>query len=61
MRYNILFAITVISVLFSCRTEEGCKIGENYVKEENYHIVLSAKPENYLETELGIIQLKGKI
>src|SRR5690606_20416687 len=60
MKYNILLGIMVISVLFSCRTEEGCMISENYVKEENYHIVLSAKPEKLSGNGTWYYLTKGK-
>lgn len=60
MRYNILFSMTIISTLLSCRTEEGCKKIENSIKEENYHLVLSAKPEKKSGNGTWFYEVKGK-
>lgn len=60
MRYNILFVSCVISTLFSCRTEESCKVGENYVKEENYNLILSGKPQKISREGKFFYETKGK-
>ncbi|SFO09363.1 hypothetical protein SAMN05421741_1204 [Paenimyroides ummariense] len=60
MRYNILFSTVIISTLLSCRTEEGCKKIENSIKEENYHLVLSAKPEKNSGNGTWFYEVKGK-
>lgn len=52
MKCNFLLIGLTISALFSCRTEESCKVGENYVKEEVFHLILSEKPKK--------ISMKGK-
>ena len=60
MKNTILFTTIACTVLLSCRTEEGCKIGENYVKDENYHLVLSAKPEKLAGNGTWYYLTKGK-
>ncbi|HLU85339.1 MAG TPA: hypothetical protein VKZ45_07685 [Vicingaceae bacterium] len=59
MRYNILFISFITSILLSCRTEEGCEKIENSIKEENYHLILSEKPEKTYRRGNWFYNLQG--
>ena len=60
MKYNILFISFIISILLSCRTEEGCKKIENIIKNDSYNIILSEKPEKFSGNGSWFYETKGR-